>query len=447
MRIFIVEDDPIYGDMLSYHLDRNPEYEILKFETAKEVLNNIYLQPDIITIDYSLPDMKGDELLKTLKKKLPDVPVIVVSSQQKINTAVDLLKLGAFDYILKDEDTFEKVWKGVRLASRNASLKEEIVNLKAEIIEKYDFSNTIKGDSPALKKVFRIMEKASRTDINVSVYGETGTGKELVAKSIHYNSGRAKKPFIAVNMAAIPRELIESELFGHEKGAFTGANARRVGKFEEASGGTIFLDEIGELELNLQAKLLRVLQESEVTRVGSNTPVKINCRIITATHRNITEQIKDGLFREDLYYRIKGLPVNLPPLRERGNDIVLLANYFLEEFSERNSLGKMVISKEAKAKLIKYGFPGNIRELRSIIELSAVMAEDGIIADEDITFDINDGVSNFLHEEKSLKEYTSEIIHHFLKKYDNNVLLVADKLNVGKSTIYQMLKEERSEAI
>jgi DNA-binding NtrC family response regulator len=284
------------------------------------------------------------------------------------------------------------------------------------------------------------MEKATTNNITVSITGETGTGKELVAKAIHYNSTRKKKSFVAVNVAAIPKELIESELFGHEKGAFTGAVARRIGKFEEAHKGTLFLDEIGEMDLNMQAKLLRVLQEREVTRVGGNELVKIDVRLIVATHKNLLEEVQKGNFREDLYYRLLGLPIVVPPLRDRGSDIILLAKYFVEQFCKENKMPLLKISSEAQKKLLQYAFPGNIRELKAMAELAAVMANDDSIQPDDITFNATRNTADLLLRESTLKEYNQMILKHFLQKYDNNVLLVAQKLDIGKSTIYRMIK-------
>lgn len=261
--------------------------------------------------------MNGDELLKQIRENSPDTKVIIISGQEDVKVALDLLKKGANEYIVKDEDTKDRIWNALKNLRENIQLKQEIEILKEEVSRKYDFSNSIIGNSPVVQLVFSMMEKAARTNITVSVTGETGTGKELVAKSIHYNSTRKSMSFVAVNLAAIPKDLLESELFGHEKGAFTGAIARRIGKFEEASKGTLFLDEIGEMDINMQAKLLRALQEKEIVRVGSNDIVKVDVRIIVATHRNLLEMVKNGSFREDLYYRILGLPINLPPLRER----------------------------------------------------------------------------------------------------------------------------------
>ena len=443
LKIFIVEDDVWYGQILEYHLSLNPEYEVLKFTTAKECLDQLYQGPSVVTLDYSLPDMACEEIMKRIKQFNPEIPIVIISGQEDVSTAVNLLKEGAYDYIVKDDETKDRVWNCIRNIKENLALRSEIRHLRKEIGEKYEFKKVIKGNSRAINKVFNLMEKAARTNITVSITGETGTGKELVAKSIHYNSKRRKKAFVAVNVAAIPSELIESELFGHEKGSFTGANTRRIGKFEEAHKGTIFLDEIGEMDINMQAKLLRVLQEKEVTRIGGNNTVKIDVRVIVATHKNISEEVSKGNFREDLYYRLLGLPVELPPLRERDNDVLLLAKHFIDVFAKENELGKMVLSPDAQEKILKYPFPGNVRELRAVMELATVMTNSNVIETNDITFNSSRTMSDFLLEEITLKDYTEKIIRHFLEKYDNNVLLVAKKLDIGKSTIYRMLKTGR----
>lgn len=438
-RIFIAEDDIIFAKMLSHHLSLNPEYEVEIFPDGKNLIKNLYRNPSLISLDYHLPDMTGLEALRQIREFNPDTTVIIVSGQQDVATAIELLKKGAYDYILKDQDTKERMWNIARNIRENLKLKQKIAYLEEEIGRKYEVNNLIKGDSPAIKKVFTLIEKAARTNITVSIYGETGTGKELVAKSIHHASARSKKPFVPVNVTAIPRELIESEMFGHEKGAFTGANNRRIGRFEEANHGTIFLDEIGDMDLNMQSKLLRVLQEEELARVGGNENVKLDVRVIVATHKNLQELVRKGEFREDLYYRLLGLPIHLPPLRERGSDIAILARFFVDEFCQKNKLGKLSISSKAVEKIQHYPFPGNVRELKAIMELSAVMTNTDVIEDADVTFGTADFSQNFLFEEDTLEEYNKQIIRHFLKKYDNKVRLVADKLNIGKTTIYRLM--------
>jgi DNA-binding NtrC family response regulator len=313
--------------------------------------------------------------------------------------------------------------------------------LRRQIASRYEMSNLLIGSCDAMVKVNQLIAKAASTQITVSISGQTGTGKELVAKAIHFNSARAKMPFVTVNVASIPRDLIESELFGHEKGAFTGAIARRVGKFEEAHGGTLFLDEIGELEISLQAKLLRVLQEKEITRIGSNEVIPIEVRIILATHKNIAEEVQKGTFREDLYYRLLGLPINLPPLCERGNDILVLAKHFLDSFCVENKLSKRTLTAEAKDKLLYYRFPGNVRELKAVIELAAVMADGSQITPSDITFTATKTPTDLLDQDLTLEDYEAKIIRHYLNRFDENVYEVASRLNVGKSKIYRMIKD------
>lgn len=440
VKIFVVEDDQTYTKFIKYVLSLNPDFEVEYFTTGKQFLSALNKKPSIVTLDYSLPDMSGEEVLKEIKAFDPDISVIIISAQEKIGTAVELLKAGAFDYIAKDEEAKDRILNSINNARNKTSLIKEIDRLKEEINTKYEFEKSIIGNSAPIKTVFSLIEKSLKTNITVSITGETGTGKELVAKAIHYNSNRKKKPLVAVNIAAIPKELIESELFGHEKGAFTGAASRRIGKFEEAEGGTLFLDEIGEMDLNLQSKLLRVLQERELSRVGGNEVIKIDVRIIVATHRNLQDEVKAGHFREDLFYRLLGLPIQLPPLRDRGNDVILLAKHFLDQFATENKFKKFKIASDAQEKLLQYPFPGNIRELKSIIELAAVMAQESQITAEDITF-ANTPRDSFMLKEMKLQEYVYHIIRNYLNKYDNNVMEVAKRLDIGKSSIYRYLKE------
>ena len=374
-KIFLIEDDAFSGEALKYHLKLNPEFDVHLFKTGKECLNNLYLKPDIICLDFGLPDITGDKLMVKIQETNNKIPIIIISGQEEIEVAVNFLKAGAKDYIVKSEHTKDLLWNAIIKIRENLDLVQEVEELKEQLEQKYSFEKTIIGQSDAIKKVFNKVNKSINTNINVSITGETGTGKEVVAKAIHYNSERKNKPFIAINMAAIPKELMESEFFGHEAGAFTGANTRNIGKFEQANGGTIFLDEIAELDLNLQSKLLRVLQEREVVRLGGTTKIKFDARLIIATHKVLAQEVKKGNFREDLYYRIMGLPIELPPLRERGNDILLLAKHFIDLFIKDNKMKAISLSKEAKDKLIRYPFPGNIRELKSVIDLACVMSD------------------------------------------------------------------------
>jgi DNA-binding NtrC family response regulator len=386
--------------------------------------------------------MQGLEVLKNIKAVNEEIQVILISEQDEIDVVVELLKYGAYDYIVKSKDIRERLLNTVQNIRNGISLKKEIVSLRNEVKKKYSYQNTIFGSHPAIQNIFSLIEKATRTNISVTITGETGTGKELVAKAIHYNSSRAGKPFVAVNMAAIAKDLSESELFGHEKGAFTGANFSRIGKFEEANGGTLFLDEITEMDISIQAKLLRALQEKEIVRVGSNKTIKTDCRIIVATNQNLQETVLKGAFRQDLYYRLYGFPIELPPLRERGNDIIILAKHFIKVFCNENNLPQKALSKPAVDKLLSYSFPGNIRELKSVIELAITLSDSDEITGENIYLGNNALIDETIAKELTLREYNIRVVKKYLEKYNDNMKLVAEKLDIGIATIYRMLKEE-----
>ena len=278
----------------------------------------------------------------------------------------------------------------------------------------------------------------------MSISGATGTGKELAARAIHFNSTRSKGPFVAVNLSAIPSELIESELFGYEKGAFTGANTRKKGQFELADTGTLFLDEMADFDLSLQSKLLRAIQERAFLRVGGDQPIRFDARIVVATHKNLSDEVTAGRFREDLYYRLLGFPIEMPPLCERGTDVLLLANHFLEEFSKQNRLEKLAFSKAAKERLRDHNYPGNVRELKAVVELAAALCIDGVIHAEDIRFSAprKTGQAGLAEETSaSLEDMKTKLVRTFLERHNGDVLAVARRLAVGKSTIYRMIKE------
>ncbi len=440
-KIFVVEDNTLYAQILKKQLV-DDGFNVKVFHNGRDFIASLDEKPDVVTLDYTLPDMTGYDVLQKIQKRMPGTNVIIISAQENINTSIDLMKNGAYDYIMKAPDTREKLSNIIKNIREKDQLKSENIILKDAVKEKYNFRNLIKGNSREIDHIFDLMDKAVQTQISVSISGATGTGKELVAKGIHYNSKRKNKPFVAVNVSAIPDTLIESELFGHEKGAFTGADAKKIGKFELANGGTLFLDEIADLELNLQAKLLRVLQERELTRLGGTDIIPLDVRIITATHKNLGTLISEGKFRKDLYYRLLGLPIELPPLRERGNDIILLAKHFVDEFCRENEMERKEITEEAKKMLLTYHFPGNIRELKAVMELACVLSNRNVIKANHLNMNIDNNVQNLLATEKTMDEYTNEIIHHFLNKYNQNVRLVASKLGIGKSTIYRMLQNK-----
>ena len=442
LNIFIVEDDKWYAEIMRHYLSLNIDYVVEHYYSGKDCLKNLHKNPDVVCIDYSLADMHGGELVKEIIRQRDDIHFVIVSGQKDVQVAIDLLReKNVEDYIVKDDNTNERLRKAVLRIQEQKALKTELTSLKQELQTKYGFSKSIKGSSASIREVFRLMQKACETTINVSITGETGTGKELVAKCIHYNSSRKNKNFVAVNVTAIPKELIESELFGYEKGAFTGAYSHRIGKFEEANGGTLFLDEIADMDLNMQSKLLRVLQEREVVRIGSNRIIELNVRIIVATHKNLAEEVRNGSFREDIYYRLLGLPIQLPSLRSRKEDIAPLVDFFSDEFFKENKKKRKEFSKEAIKKLLNYSFPGNIRELKAIVELAIVLSENSEVTENDIVFNQLFSVSDLVASECSLKEYNNKIIKYYLDKYNNDVALVAQKLEIGKSTLYKMMQK------
>src|SRR5512133_397148 len=444
LKIFVVEDNEWYNRLLVHTLSLNPDYEVKGFHNGKEFLKSLHEAPDIITLDYRLPDMTGLEVLRKIREVNTDVSVILISEQEDIETVVTLLKEGVYDYIAKSNDIKERLHITTQNIRNGIGMKKEISSLRREVQKKYTFRQSILGESPAIKAVFGLIDKALNTNITVTITGETGTGKELVAKAIHYNSRRRDASFVPVNIAAIPSELIESELFGHEKGSFTGATARRTGRFEEAHGGTLFLDEIGEMDMSLQSKLLRALQEKEIVRIGSNKAVKTDCRIIVATNKNLKEEVNRGHFREDLFYRLLGLPIELPPLREREKDILILAAHFVGQFCTENGIPPKKLSPASQKQLMSYRFPGNIRELKSVIELAVTLCDGMVIEPADLVLDPGSPASFVSGEELTMRDYEMKIIKAYLAKYKNDIRLVAEKLDIGVSTIYRLMKEDKS---
>jgi len=442
-KIFILEDDEWYGQLLQYQVSLNPDYEVHLFTSGLSLLKRVNECPDIICTDLGLPDITGEALIQSILETVPETPIIVISGKDDVRNAVQLLRSGAKDYILKDDHTHEMLRKSIQHLLENATLKKEVAKLKEQLSTNFDSEQNLIGNSEVLQKCIVLARKAALSDINVSLTGETGVGKEVFAKAIHQQSKRSKAKFVSVNVAAIPSTLIESELFGFEKGAFTGAIQTRKGKFEEAEGGTLFLDEIGEMDIQLQAKLLRVLQERELNHIGSNQSIPIDIRLITSTHKNLAEEVKAGRFREDLYYRIVGLSIDIPSLRKRGNDILLLAIHFMHDFSAKNELPEFRITDGAKNKLMNHDFPGNVRELKAVIDLACVMCTDHVIDEQDISFYPLNSKINHLEKAKTLEEFELEIILHHLKHYDWNVVRTAEHLKIAKSKIYLLIKENK----
>ena len=384
-KIFAVEDDVIFGKMIKHTLEKEDHHDVTVFTTGEDFFDHLHEQPDIVTIDYNLPGMSGLDILKQINQYNPDIAIVIVSGQEEVAVAVEAYKNGAKYYILKNQQTFDELAMCIKTLAAHADLKKEVEVLRGQIIDRHNYSSMI-GESEAVLKVIRMMQKIENSDVLALITGESGTGKEVAARAIHYNSHRRKKNFIAINVAAIPEDLIESELFGHEKGAFTGANGRRIGKFEEANGGTILLDEIGEMDVNLQTKLLRVLQEKKICRIGSNKEISLDVRVLAATNKDLGQRVKQGKFREDLYYRIQGFLIHLPPLRERGNDIIVLARHFLQECGEQRNGSAKSFTKEALEAMLAHDWPGNIRELKSFVERAALISDDDKIDVSDLVF-------------------------------------------------------------
>ncbi|NME70917.1 sigma-54 interaction domain-containing protein [Flammeovirga aprica] len=408
---------------------------ILSFLPSIEVYSNLENHKHLVDVEVLIID--EEYIIDQLEKQLDFInsnctaaAKYIISTKNCIHNLEYYQKNEIPNYILHDENFNERLKKHFSSITINANKNN------------FTFSDLIKGKSEVIEKVFRLMKKASNSQITVNITGETGTGKELVARSIHENSQRKNNNMVAVNIASIPKDLIESELFGYEQGAFTGATQRRIGKFEEAKGGTLFLDEIGELPLDLQTKLLRVLQEGELTRLGGNEVIKTDVRLITATHRDLYSEVSNNNFREDLYYRILGLPVHLPPLRDRKEDIVELSDNFLKVVCDENNIQpQKILGKDAMKKLLNYNFPGNIRQLKAIIDLSVVLSSNYVISASDILIEYQKNDLNLLEKELTLEEYNIEIIDHFLKKYSGKVNFVADKLEMSKSKIYKWIAE------
>jgi two-component system response regulator PilR (NtrC family) len=378
IRILVVDDELSMREFLSILLEREG-YGTEQAESAEAAIKLLDTDNyDLVISDVNMPGLDGLALLEKIKKDAPETAVLMITAYSTAEQAVEAMKLGAYDYIAKPFKV-EEIKVLVRNALEKRNLQRENLRLKQQIQERYSFSGLI-GKSKKMRDVYDLIEKVANSMASVIILGESGTGKELAAKAIHYNSPRREKPFVAVNCGAIPETLIEAELFGHKKGAFTGAIANRPGLFEQAEGGTLFLDEIGEIPLQLQAKLLRVLQEREFRRVGGTTAIKADVRIIAASNRDMEEQVKDGTFREDLFYRLNVVQLRLPALRERSEDIPLLLEHFHEKFAKLSKDGE-IITNEAMKVLLAYPFPGNVRELENLVERCLVLGGNIITLD------------------------------------------------------------------
>jgi DNA-binding NtrC family response regulator len=380
--ILVIDDDPSVRNILEDFLQLKG-FEVSVTGDGESGASLIQERRfDLFLVDLVLPGMGGIEVLKEVYSRNISIPAIIITGFGAIETAVEAIKLGAFDYITKPF-ILEELLLVVQRALDFSRLKQENLSLKRQLKQRYDFQGLI-GSSPQMQKVYGLIKKVSDTDATVLIEGESGTGKELIAKTIHFNSSRAQNPFLPFNCAAIPRDLLESELFGHERGAFTGAINTRIGRFERANGGTILLDEIGELHPSFQVKLLRVLQEREFERVGGSKTIKVDVRILAATNKNLEKETRAGNFREDLFYRLNVIPLHIPPLRERREDVSLLTDYFLTYFSKKRKRENVRMVPEVVHLFMQYPWPGNVRELQNLMERVIILSEDGLIVPKDL---------------------------------------------------------------
>ncbi|MEW6417103.1 MAG: sigma-54 dependent transcriptional regulator [Nitrospirota bacterium] len=380
--ILIIDDDESVRDSLKVFLEEKG-YKVTTASGGQAGIDLLKKEKfDVFLIDLIMPGMGGLDVIKELSAFNINTPGIVVTAYASVQTAVDAMKLGAFDYVTKPF-VLDELMIIINRAINVSRLQRENLMLKKQLKRKYDFEGLI-GDSPRMQQVFEMIEKVADTDSTIFITGKSGTGKELIAKTIHYNSSRSQKPFVPLNCAAIPRDLLESELFGHEKGAFTGAIATRAGRFELAHEGTLFLDEIGELDPSLQAKLLRVLQEMEFERVGGVKTIKVDVRIIAATNKDLEKATKEGKFREDLFYRLNVIPIHIPSLKKRVEDIPLLIDHFINKFSKRRKREPLKFSSEALDCLLKYRWPGNVRELENLIERLTILVSGNVVKVSDL---------------------------------------------------------------
>ena len=404
---------------------------------------------DVIVTDLVMNDIDGLGILARAKADQPDAEVILMTGHGTVPSAVEAMRGGAFNYLLKPLDVAQ-LRASVIKAIENSRLRRTNLELKRRLDEKFGFEGVV-GDSPQMRDVIERLKRIAPTNASVLIQGETGTGKELVAQAIHQNSPRKNKPFVALNCAALSENILESELFGHVKGAFTDASADRVGKFEYANGGTMFLDEVGDMPLPTQIKLLRVLENSEITRVGSNAPIKVNVRILSATNRNLEESIEAGTFRSDLYHRLKVITIRLPTLRERSQDIPMLIDYFMKQFVSRHGKQIRGMSPAARHKLMAFEWPGNVRQLRNVVESMVVVDYDGLLDADDLPEELSGVVSMPASESptasltalvgKPLTEIERLFVSETLRLTAGNREEAAQMLGIGERTLYRKIKE------
>jgi DNA-binding NtrC family response regulator len=441
-KLLIVDDEKHIREGLEKALTIDG-YDVELASDGKEALSKIEEGDiDLVITDLKMPNLSGEELMKEALDNYPYLPVIILTGHGTIENAVEAMRNGAYDFITKPLN-IDKLSLIVNRALENSSLKRQNRDLLNQLKKKYSFENII-GKSASMKKVFETIEQVAPSRANVLIYGESGTGKEMIADAIHHNSPRRNKPYIKVHCAALPETLLESELLGHEKGAFTGAISRKRGRFELANTGTIFLDEIGEISLQTQVKLLRVIQEREFERVGGEQPVKVDVRIISATNKDLKEEIERGSFREDLYYRLDVVSIFVPPLRERTDDIPLMVHKFIEELAQENNREIEGITNGTLQALMSYKWPGNVRELRNVIESIVVLTKESVITEQDLPSYVR------AKDEKSslkipagidLAEAEKRYILFTLENAGGNKTKASELLNIGRKTLHRKLAE------
>jgi two-component system nitrogen regulation response regulator NtrX len=442
-RILVVDDEEPIRKTMRMTLEYEG-FEVSEAASGAEALQSVEADPpDLVFLDIKMPGIDGLDALKQLKENSPATQVIIISGHGNVETAVQATKLGAFDFIEKPLET-ERVLLAVRNAAERKELEDEVGRLRLRFERHY----RMVGDSPSMEKVQEAIRRSAPTNATVLITGESGTGKELVARAIHVNSNRARGPFVQVNCAAIPEDLIESELFGHEKGSFTGATNKQIGKFEQAHRGTIFLDEVGDMSARTQAKVLRVLQEGEVERVGSASTSKVDVRVIAATNKKLEDEIAAGKFREDLYFRLTVIPIHVAPLRERSEDIPALVSHFIELFSQEDNLRKKRFSPEAMERLQKYSWKGNIRELRNTVERLLIMSSGDVIGVEELPETIrysNERVTTDHLSAGTLKEFKEASERAFLiaklRENEWNISQTAQVIGTPRSNLYKKLEQ------
>jgi len=454
VRVLIVDDDESHAQAVADSLERLSRYECTVASTGARGASLIESDTfDIVITDLKMADVDGLAILRKTKEELPDAEVILLTGHGSINSAVTAMQHGAYTYLTKPLDISE-LRAAVEKASDRLRLIRETAELNRRLDEKFGFEGVV-GNSPQMHRIITLLQQIAPTDSTVLIQGENGTGKELVARALHQNSRRKSKPFVPLNISALSESILESELFGHEKGSFTGAERRRIGQFEYANGGTLFLDEVGEMPMNTQIKLLRVLEDGQITRVGANEPIKVNVRLLAATNANLKEMVDKGIFRKDLFYRLNVVNIVLPPLRERRIDIPLLMDHFLKEMTARHNKQVTGFSKAAQGALVAYDWPGNIRQLRNTVERMLVVDLDGLLDVDDLPDDIPalrpersdadgaafDGAGTDQLIGRPLEDVEKYYIKKALEMTQGNREEAAKMLGIGERTLYRKIKE------